>query len=51
MNSDNSKTSNAHRLVFNLTDRVDLQRGNNCVALSDLSIYYTCKNIETVVQK
>ena len=38
MNSENSKTSDERRLMLNLTDRVDLRRGNNCIALSDLSI-------------
>ena len=44
-NSENSKTSHPHRLLINLTDRIDLQRGEKSIALSNLSIYYTCKNI------
>ena len=41
MNSENNKSSNAHRLRFNLTDKIELKRGNQSVALSALSIYYT----------
>ena len=38
MNSGNSKTSDPHILLLNLSDK--------CVALSNLSIYYTQKNIK-----
>ena len=48
MNSENSKTSHPHRLLINLTDRIDLQRGEKSIALSNLSIYYTCKNITMI---
>ena len=41
MNSKNSKTSDAHSLRLNLTDKADLRRSDNYVVLSDLSIYYT----------
>ena len=41
MNSENSKTSNPHRLLINLTDKIDLRRKDKYVALSNLSIYYT----------
>ena len=44
MNSENSKTSEYHVLVFKLTDKLDLRRGQKTVALSNLSIYYTWKN-------
>ena len=40
MNSENSKTSKYHVLVLNLTDKLDLRRGQKTVALSNLSIYY-----------
>ena len=45
MNSENSKTSDAHRLLLNLSDKIKLKRSNKYVALSNLSIYYTWKNI------
>ena len=46
MNSKNSKTSKPHVLVLNLTDKLDLRRSDKYVALSNLSIYYTWKNIK-----
>ena len=46
MNSENSKTSEPHVLIINLTDKLDLGRGEKSVALSHLSIYYTWKNIK-----
>ena len=46
MNSENSKTSEYHVLVLNLTDKLDLRRGQKTVALSNLSIYYTWRNIK-----
>ena len=47
MNSENSKTSEYHVLVLKLTDKLDLRRGQKTVALSNLSIYYTWKNIKS----
>ena len=46
MNSKNSKTSDPHRLLLNLTDKTDLRRKDKYIALSNLSIYYTWKNIK-----
>ena len=46
MNSKNSKTSEYHVSVLKLTDKLDLRRGQKTVALSNLSIYYTWKNIK-----
>ena len=36
MNSKNSKTSDPHRLLLNLTDKINLKRSNKYVALSIL---------------
>ena len=47
MNSENSRTSEHHVLVFKLTDKLDLRRGQKTAALSNLSIYYTWKNIKS----
>ena len=47
MNSENSRTSKHHVLVLKLTDKLDLKRGQKAVALSNLSIYYTWKNIKS----
>ena len=44
-NSKNSKTSKPHILILNLIDKIDLQRAEKSIALSNLSIYYTWKNI------
>ena len=47
MNSENSKTSEPHVLILKLTDKSDLRRGEKSIALSNLSIYYTWKNIKS----
>ena len=49
MSSENSKTSDPHRLLLNLTDKIDLRRKDKYIALSNLSIYYTWKNIKKVI--
>ena len=46
MNSENSKTSDPHRLLLNLTDKIDLRRKDKYIALSNLSIYYTWRNMK-----
>ena len=45
MNFKNSKTSDPHKLLLNLTSKVNLKRSDKYVALSNLSICYTWKNI------
>ena len=47
MNSENSRTSEHHLLVLKLSDKLDLRRGKKTVALTNLSIYYTWKNIKS----
>ena len=47
MNSENSKTSEHHVLVLKVTDKLDLRRGQKTVALSNLSIYNTWKNVKS----
>ena len=47
MNSGNSKTYNAGRLLLNRSDKINLKRSNKYVALSNLSIYFTWKNKNT----
>ena len=46
LNSENSKTSDPHRLFFNLSDKINLERSDKYVVLSNFSIYYTWKNIK-----
>ena len=47
MNSENSKTSAYRVLVLKLTDKLNLRRGQKTFAVSNLSIYYTWKNIKS----
>ena len=47
MNSDNSKSSKPHILKLKLTSKLDLRLGEKVIALSNLSIYYTWKNIKS----
>ena len=47
MNSENNKTSNPHRLLLNLTDKMNLKRNSEFVDLLNLSIYYTCMKNHT----
>ena len=46
VNSKNSKTSNLHKVLIDLSDKINLKRSDKYVALSNLSIYYTWKNIK-----
>ena len=46
INSENSSTSEYHVLLLNLTNKINL-RSEKTVALSNLSIYYTWKNIKS----
>ena len=46
MNSENSKTSDPRRLLINLLDKINLERSDKYVTLSNLSIFYTCKKIK-----
>ena len=47
MNSENSKTSEPQVLILTLSDNLDLGEGEKTIALSNLSIYYTWKNIKS----
>ena len=47
MNSENSKASMPHILKLKLTSKLDLRIGEKVIALSNLSIYYTWKNIKS----
>ena len=47
MDSENSRTSEYNVLVYKLTNKLDLRRGQKTVALSNLSIYYTWKNVKS----
>ena len=45
MNTENSKTNEPHQFVFNLSQIVGLRSSNEHVALQNVSIYHTWKNI------
>ena len=47
MNSENSKTFKPHVLIHKLTDKLDLKRGEKSIALSNLNIHYTWKNMKS----
>ena len=47
MKSENSRTPKPHILILKLTNKLDLRIGKKVIALSNLSIYYTWKNIKS----
>ena len=47
MNSENSKIYKSYVLNLKLTDKLDLRIGKKVIHLSNLSIYYTWKNIKS----
>ena len=47
MNTENSKTNEPHRFNLDLTDKLNLKNPNKNMALANLSIYYTWKNIKS----
>ena len=49
MNSDNSKISKPYILKLKLPSKLDLRVGEKVIALSNLSIYDTWKNIPKII--
>ena len=47
MNTTNSKTSESNKFVYNFTDKLNLKNPNKCIALANLSMYYTWKNVKS----
>ena len=47
MNTENSKANEPHRFKLDLTDKLNLKNPNKNMALANLSIYYTWKNIKS----
>ena len=43
----NSKTSEPHRLKYDLIDNLDLKNPNKNLVLGSLTIYYTWKNVKS----
>ena len=47
MNSENSKNSKRHVLILKVKNKLDLRIGEKTIVLSNLSIYYTWKNMKS----
>ena len=47
INWENSRTFKSHILTLELVNKLDLRFGEKVIALSNLSIYYTWKNIKS----
>ena len=47
MNTSNSKTSDPNKFIYNFTDKLNLKNPDKNIALVNLSIYYTWKNVES----
>ena len=45
MNTENSKTNEPNKFICQFTDKLNLKNPNKNMALANLSIYYTWKNI------
>ena len=48
MNTKNSKTNEPYRFKHDLIDKLDLRNPNRNMALANLSIYYTWKNVKSI---
>ena len=51
MNSENNITSDPHRLLLNLSGKIDLKRSQKYVVLSNLSQYHTWKKYKEVLKQ
>ena len=47
MNNENSKANEAHSFKLDLADKLNLKSPNKNMALANLNIYYTRKNIKS----
>ena len=47
MNTLSSKTNESNRFVYQFADKLNLKTPNKNIALANLSIYYTWKNIKS----
>ena len=47
MNTENSKTNDPNKVIYQFTDRLNLKNPNKNMALANFSIYYTGKNIKS----
>ena len=47
INTENNKTNELHRFRLSLANKLNLKNPNKNIALANLSIYYTQKNIKS----
>ena len=47
MNTLNNKTNESNKFIYQFTDKLNLKNPNKNMALANLSIYYTWKNIKS----
>ena len=47
INTANSKTKHSNQFAYNFTDKLNLKNPNKNIALANLSIYYTWKNVKS----
>ena len=47
MNTFNSKTNKSNRFIYQFTDKLNLNDPNKNIALANLSIHYTWRNIKS----
>ena len=47
MNTLNSKTNESNRFIYQFADKLNLKNPNKNMALANLSIYYTWKNVKS----
>ena len=47
MNTANSNTNKSNRFVYQFTDKLNLKNPNKNIALANLSIYYTWRNVKS----
>ena len=48
MNTENSKTNEPHMFKYNLIDKLNLKNPNKNMALANLNIYHTWKNVKSI---
>ena len=51
MNTSSSKTNESNKFIYQFTDKLNLKNPNKNMALANLSIYYTWKNIKSEYNK
>ena len=47
INTANSKTKHSNKFAYNFTDKLNFKNSNKNIALANLSIYYTWKNVKS----